>query len=119
MTGTPKTLLKALDTRDGHRCAWHPPGECNTETLTPQHRANRGMGGRKSLNRLSNLVWLCSEMNGLIESHAGVAREALERGIKISSHAEPSAVRIRHAVHGLVVLDDDGGITRVEQGDDG
>lgn len=118
MTRTPKPLLKALDARDGHRCAWHFEGWCDTETLAPQHRANRGMGGRKSLHRLSNLVWLCSEMNGLIESHAGVARKALERGIKISSHAEPSMVRVRHAVHGWVLLDDNGGITRIQEGGD-
>lgn len=50
---TPKRLLKQLDQRDGHRCAWHYYGACDLDTLTPQHRVNRGHGGRKSLDRLT------------------------------------------------------------------
>ena len=107
---TPKALLKALDLRDGHRCAWHWEGVCDPETLSPHHRANRGHGGRKSLHRLSNLVWLCSSMNGLIESDADAAQAARGRGIKISSFTEPSSMPILHAVHGSVLLGDDGSV---------
>lgn len=110
---TPKALLKALDLRDGHRCAWHQPGQCDPETLVPQHRANRGHGGRKSLHRLSNLIWLCSRVNGEIESDAVTAVLARRTGVKISSFAEPSEVPILHAVHGLVLLDDVGGMSQV------
>lgn len=101
----PKKLLAGLDARDGHRCAM-----CGTEsdTLVPHHRANRGMGGRKSLDRLSNLVWLCSGENGLVESDPEMAAIARAKGIKISSHDEPSFVPIHHAVHGRVLLDDYG-----------
>ena len=108
---TPKALLQALDARDGRACAWHWVGACDPETLSPHHRANRGHGGRPSLNRLSNLVWLCSEMNGLVESSADAAQAARDRGIKISSFAEPSRERIRHAVHGRVFLNDDGTVS--------
>lgn len=103
---TPKRLLKALDARDGHQCAWHPVGMCDPETLVPQHRAGRGAGGRPSLNRMSNLIWLCL-LNGLIESDALLADLARDRGVKLRSHDEPSLMPIRHAVHGLVLLHDD------------
>lgn len=106
----PKKLLKALEVRDGRACAWHPEGMCDPETLVPQHRSNRGMGGRKSLNRLSNVVLLCSSTNSLIESDSGYADQARGLGIKISSHAEPSKEPITHAVHGRVYLDDLGGV---------
>ena len=111
---TPKALLKALDLRDGHRCAWHWEGACDVETLSPHHRANRGHGGRRSLDRLSNLIWLCA-FNSLIESDADAARAARIRGIKISSFAEPSQVPIHHAVHGLCLLADDGSIVPVSE----
>lgn len=103
-----KPLQRAMDARDGHRCVWHWEGACDAETLVPHHRVNRGMGGRRSLNRLSNLVWLCSAVNGLIESDPEWADSARKRGIKLSGHAEPSDVLIVHAVHGSVWLLDDG-----------
>jgi len=101
----PKRLLTALDARDGHRCAMCGGGG---DDLVPHHRANRGMGGRRSLDRLSNLVWLHSGENGLVESDPEMAALARAKGIKISSHDEPSHVPIVHAVHGRVLLDDDG-----------
>jgi hypothetical protein len=103
-----KKLLKALDERDGHKCAWTG---IESETLVPHHRSNRGMGGRKSLDRLSNLVWLSSHLNDRVESDFEHAESAREKGIKLSSHAEPSDEPIFHAVHGWVLLDDEGGIT--------
>jgi hypothetical protein len=93
MTATPKRLLRALDTRDGHRCAFHGP-YCDTATLVPQHRANRGMGGRASLMVIENLLWSCAEYNGRIESDAKWANEARARGIKISTHHDPSQVPV-------------------------
>ena len=111
---TPKVLLKALDARDGRVCAWHGV-TCGDETLSPHHRGNRGAGGRKSMNKLSNLVWLCSVTNGLIESHTEWAIQARVLGIKISSHADPDAEPITHAVHGRCFLNDDGTVSRVEK----
>lgn len=107
MGAVPKSLLKQLDARDGHACAL-----CGLDdgTLVPHHRANRGMGGRRSLDRLSNLVWLCSLDNGLVEDDADHARLARTRGLKISSHDEPSHAPIVHAVHGRCLLADDGAV---------
>lgn len=102
-----KALRTAMDARDGRVCAWHGQ-ECGTETLVPHHRVNRGQGGRPSLNRLSNLVWLCSHLNGLIEADSEWADLARDRGVKLSGHAEPTAELIVHAVHGRVYLLDDG-----------
>ena len=102
---TPKALLKSLDHRDGRRSAW--TGVENDPTLVPQHRQG-GIGGRKDKHRLSNVVWLESSLNSLIESDPEYAREARRRGIKISNFVDPEHVPILHAVHGLVLLTDGG-----------
>jgi hypothetical protein len=93
MTATPKRLLRALDARDGHVCAWCGV-YCDTDTLVPQHRANRQMGGRPSAMVAENLVWLCSRINGLIESSAAYADTARVRGIKISTYYNPAHVPV-------------------------
>lgn len=115
MTITPRRLLRALDTRDGHACAWHTPGICDPDTLVPQHRRNRGMGGSKTGMTLSNLIWLCSGLNGLIEADARTARVAIGRGIKLPRNGRYTGLEIPilHAVHGWVLLDDAGGVQPV------
>lgn len=100
----PKRLLKKLDERDGHRSVWTG---IESDTLVPHHRVNRGMGGRPSLDRLSNLVWLEADINGFLESDAGYATEARRRGIKLSSHADPALVPVEFP-DGLFWLTDDG-----------
>lgn len=107
---TPKWLLKALDERDGHRSA---EDGVESDTLVPQHRSNRGMGGRRSMNRLSNLVWLDSIRNGEIEASPQLQREAKRRGIKISGFADPELVPILHHVHGWCLLGDDGSVSKL------
>ncbi|MDQ7877343.1 hypothetical protein Q9R08_05065 [Microbacterium sp. QXD-8] len=102
-----------LDKRDGHRCAW--TGE-ESDRLVPQHRAG-GMGGSPSKHRASNVVWLDSIRNGLIESDPELQAEALRRGIKVSKFADTTEVPILHAVHGLVRLNDEGGWEPVEEPD--
>lgn len=105
MTTTPKALLRALERRDGHRSAW--TGN-DTDTLVPQHRYG-GAGGRKDKQRLSVVVWLESDINGLIESDPEWQAEAKRRGIKISGFTKnPEMVPILHAVHGWCLLDDSG-----------
>lgn len=86
-----KALLTALTARDGHVCAY-----CgiDDDTLVPHHRANRGHGGRKSLDRIANLCFLCSRCNGDAESDADVAASMRDLGIKISSHATPELVPV-------------------------
>lgn len=107
---TPRSLLAAVTARDGHVCAWHGPegrsDVCRPGTLVPQHRS-AGMGGSSDKHRLSNVVWLCSETNGLIESDPGMQVEAYLRGIKIRGDLDPTGAKVRHAVHGWCLLSDD------------
>jgi hypothetical protein len=65
------------------------------------------MGGRKGKQRLANVVWLESIINGLITSDPEWQAEAKRRGIAISLHADPLQVPVEHAVLGLVLLHDD------------
>lgn len=101
---TPKPVLRALEERDGHVSAW--TGE-DVPELVPQHRQG-GMGGSKHKHRLSNVVWLESIINGLIESDPVWQAEAVRRGIKVSKFVDPRMVPVVHAVHGLVFLTDTG-----------
>lgn len=69
--------------RDSH--CWH----CgNDQDLVPHHRMNRGSGGRPSLDRIDNLLLVCANYNGLMESDAVVARDAREFGHKLSNWNE-------------------------------
>jgi hypothetical protein len=88
---TPKRLLTLLDTRDGHVCA-HTGYD--TGHLVPNHRANRGMGGSKTANRLENLVWVDAQLNFLIEADAEWARLAKARGLKVPRHIDPARVPV-------------------------
>ena len=64
------------------------------ETLVPNHRISRGMGGSKKLNNPSNLVLICSSFNGLIESSAPHAEFARKMGIKLNSWENPLEVPV-------------------------
>ena len=112
MTGFTKRQVALMRLRDDNRCAW--TGE-TSDRLIPQHRANRGAGGSKLANRLSNGVLLDSLINGQIEADATLQAEAVRRGVKVSRYADPLLVPVDHAVLGLVLLDDDGGFTTVEE----
>lgn len=59
------------------------------ETYVPNHRASRGMGGSKLLDRPSNVMVMCSELNGLIESNADLAAQAKAYGWKLERWQSP------------------------------
>jgi len=82
---TPKQFQKYLD-RDGGcvHC-----GE--TEAVAPNHRANRGMGGSKKRDVPSNIVVLCSYLNGMIESNSSQAHHARMAGWKLFSHEDATS----------------------------
>lgn len=61
------------------------------DTLVPNHRAGRGMGGSKVLDRPANIIVLCSLQNGLIESDPKSAAVAREYGWKLSRWQTPEA----------------------------
>lgn len=114
---TPRALLHALDERDGHVCAWHGADArsdvCRPGTLVPQHRLG-GMGGSATKHRLSVVVWLCSAANGEIESDPVMQRAAYLWGFKLRGDVDSEAAEILHAVHGRVLLKDDGTVVPVE-----
>ncbi len=66
------------------------------------------MGGRRNKHRLSNVLWLCSITNGLIESDSQMASEARDRGIKISLHANPETIPVHYPDKRVFYLNDDG-----------
>jgi hypothetical protein len=75
-------LLRKLRQRDKYcmHC-----GEDREEYLVPHHRRNRGSGGSKLLDRLDNLMLICSYYNGAMESMSVVAEQARTHGHKLSS----------------------------------
>jgi hypothetical protein len=60
-------------------------GEDRPEYLVIQHRKNRGMGSSKLLDRLDNLIMICSYYNGAMESNGVVAENARRYGHKLTS----------------------------------
>jgi hypothetical protein len=79
-----------------------------TERLAPNHRANRGMGGSKERDVPSNIVLLCSEFNGLIESDAHAADRARMFGWKLSTWEDPKSALVFDFMAGESFLLDDG-----------
>lgn len=84
-TVTKKEFQKYLQ-RDFNRC-YH----CgiNGDTLVPQHRLGRGMGGSKARDVPSNIITLCSYYNGLIEQDSSEKMRALKLGWALRSYQDP------------------------------
>ena len=75
------------------RGCWH----CGTtgDDLIPHHRLNRGMGSKNSLaNQPSNIIALCAEANGLLESNAAFAELGRKLGWKLRNHEIPTQVPV-------------------------
>lgn len=101
----PRDFVRLLE-RDGGYCL-----DCGTtEALAPNHRANRGMGGSKERDVPSNLVVLCSDLNGRIEQIASEAERARRAGWKLYSWQDPKEVPVLDRITGeSYFLDDDYG----------
>lgn len=105
-----KAMKTKLQERDPY--CWHC-GEIND--LVIHHRKNRGMGGSKNLDMLSNLMRICNEYNVAIESVAGRADIARGFGHKLRQWDVTSAP-VYDECDGLwYVLDDIGGKTPTEE----
>jgi hypothetical protein len=76
------------------------------DTLVPQHRANRGMGGSRSLDRPSNIIVLCSEANFLLEANPRFAEVGRELGWKLRRDQVPEFTPVLLA-DGYWLLDND------------
>jgi hypothetical protein len=105
VTGFTAEQTRAILNRDGDKCAM-----CGRRARTANHRANRGAGGFRAANVLSNGCALCHLCNGLIESDGPLAEIARARGVKISKWDDPRAVPYRSPLYDCdVLLDDLGG----------
>lgn len=78
-----------------------------TEAISPNHRANRGMGGSKKRDVPSNIFILCSFWNNAIESDAVAAKVAKDYGWKLESWQDPLVEPIYDAISGVWYLLDD------------
>ena len=101
---TPKATLAAVTQRDGHVSVW--TGE-DVPELVPQHRQG-GMGGSRTKHRLSNVIWLESLLNGLIESDPDMQAEAVRRKIKVSQHDDTETIPVLYPDGRWYLLSDDG-----------
>jgi hypothetical protein len=72
--------------RQRDQWCWHC-GE--SENLVPHHRANRGMGGSKVADNFQNVILVCAQYNGAMESDAGTANLARDLGHKLSKFLAP------------------------------
>lgn len=74
-----KEFARILE-RDGGRCV-----HCGaTDGLVPHHRMNRGMGGSRALEVPSNVLAVCSWLNGAMESEGDIQRLAISNGWKLT-----------------------------------
>jgi len=91
---------------------------CGTDddTLVPQHRAGRGMGGSRSLDRPSNIIVLCSAANFLLESNAKFAEFGRELGWKLTRNQIPEFTPV-FLFDGWWLLDNDFNKTEVPEHD--
>lgn len=106
----PKDFARLLERDQGYclHC-----GE--TEALSPNHRINRGMGGSKLRDNPSNLVVICSILNGLIESDNRWAKVAEDFGWKLRSWEDTLSIATFDSMSGKWFrLNDDFTRTEVE-----
>lgn len=91
--------------RDGWRCIHCSAGG---DTLIPGHRQGRGIGGSKAREVPSNVVVMCANYNGLIESNASAADEARAYGWKLAPWQDPKEIPVYDPfMRTWYLLDDD------------
>lgn len=113
MGGFTQSQKKKIMERDGYLCVPHA-GTCGGG-LVVHHRANRGMGGRKSADTLSNGLTVCSDWNARVEADSALAEQARGYGWKIPTSWPPEHASIYYPVLGRnFYLDDDGGMRGTE-----
>ena len=84
---------------------WHCGNQ--GDDLIPHHRLNRGMGSKNFLaNQPSNIIPLCAQANGLLESDAKFAELGRRLGWKLRQYETPTEVPI-YGHGGWWLLNDD------------
>jgi hypothetical protein len=72
------------------------------------------MGGSKSLDTLQNIILVCADFNGRMESDAAVATWARDLGLKLSKFANPGEPVFDNYLHTWFVLDEMGNKTECD-----
>lgn len=105
--GPLKTRNKRIDTRDHQRCA-----RCAIIIWSGGSRHHRKFKSRGGGDEVSNGVLMCGSgttgCHGWAHSNPVSARQA---GFAVGASEDPRLVPIKHALHGLVWLDDLGGFS--------
>lgn len=100
---TPKQFARYV-ARDGHCLHCGHDGD----ELVPQHRLNRGQGGKNAkADRTSNIITFCSYANQLAESNSEFARMCRDYGWKLQSWQNPSESPVYDKTAGVWYLLDD------------
>lgn len=100
---TPKEFKRYL-TRDLHCLHCGADGD----ELVPQHRMNRGAGGKHGKAAMpSNIIVFCSYANSLAESNAQFADQCRLYGWKLRSWQDPLAEAVYDSVRGEWFMLDD------------
>lgn len=117
-TGFPADVVELIWDRDKGSCARCGRGlvrERRGVDWAIHHRAPRGVGGagKKAawVNRASNGVCLCTDCHNAVERDRAAASIVGWLVSRLSTD-RPTDIAICHALHGVVYLDDDGGVTR-------
>lgn len=66
----------------------------NDDTLVPQHRLGRGMGGSKARDVPSNIITFCADHNFRIEANPIAASKARRLGWKLESWQDPKTTPV-------------------------
>lgn len=98
MSGFSREQTRIILWRDGGKCCL-----CGQPAEVANHRLNRGMGGRPSLNILENGCALCWACNDLIERDADAAARARRLGVKLEEGQDPRAVPWLSPFYGIPV----------------
>lgn len=112
---TPTPVVRAVTyERDDHRCV-----SCGTlATITYQHRAAEGMGGRKARPRLEEGLTACAVCNAAYEGFLQV--RALAYGWKVRrfvvEQGLAAQVPVRYALSGWHLLFNDGRRVPIKEG---
>jgi hypothetical protein len=72
------------------------------------------MGGSKSLDTLQNIIMVCADFNGRMESDAAVAVWARDLGLKLSKFANPGEPVFDNYAKLWFTLDEQGNKTETE-----
>ena len=71
------------------------------ETLVPQHRRNRGLGGSRMRSEPSNIIVVCSQSNGMFESSEAASKAAQKYGWKLRAGQDPADTPVFDAYEGI------------------